>query len=224
MIFFMPPTFKLLSGVEQIWMMVELSLHLKVEIDAYIRNRDNVHTENSMVKNISVHIKRGRILILILNILVIVIMAAISAVSAQQSTGIMDDIFKKVSWSFACLFVLEFAGISALVGILTHYLYKKKKVMHRGKSSKNFKRGICALVTIVLIFGLSFLIRVLNDFYVIDVSYADSNYRSMTYDELLGIPFDILPIMLIFCLHRKNLMAYRKHSSKANYGEYDSST
>ena len=82
MVFFMPPTFKLLSGVEQIWMMVELSLHLKVEIDAFIRNRSNVHTENNMIKNISVHIRRGRIVILILNIAVIIIMAAISAATA----------------------------------------------------------------------------------------------------------------------------------------------
>ena len=135
-----------------------------------------------MIKNISVHIRRGRVIILILNIVVIIVMAAISAVAAQQTTEVIDEIFKKVSKSFAGFFVFEFAGISTMVGILTHYLCKKNEVMHKGKSSKNFRRGICALVTIVLIFGLSFLIRVLNDFYVIDVSYADEHYNSMMYD------------------------------------------
>ena len=31
----MPPTFKCLSGIEQIWMLIELSLHLRIEIKAH---------------------------------------------------------------------------------------------------------------------------------------------------------------------------------------------
>ena len=66
---------------------------------------------------------------------------------------------------------MEFAGISILVVILTVYLNKKRNVVHRGISSANFKKGICTLVSIVFIFGLSFLIRVLNDAYVFTVSF-----------------------------------------------------
>jgi len=34
-ILYMPPTFKFLSGIEQIWMMIELTLHLKMEISSH---------------------------------------------------------------------------------------------------------------------------------------------------------------------------------------------
>ena len=71
-----------------------------------------------------------------------------------------------MSIMFACLFLLEFLGISAYVILLSYYLNKKKNVVHKGVSSVNFAKGMCTLISIVFIFGLSFLVRVLNDAYI----------------------------------------------------------
>ena len=108
------------------------------------------------------------------------------------------------------MFSLEFVSITILIGLLVHYLLVKRRVVHKGRPKDNFKRGMWTLVMIMLIFGLSFLYRVLNDLFIL--GYPDENYfRPMVYDLLLGVPYDLIPFTLILCLHRRNLKAY-KHS------------
>lgn len=83
---------------------------------------------------------------------------------------------------FAWLFALEFAGISAYVILLSVYLNKKKNIVHRGINSVNFTKGMCTLVSIVIIFALSFLVRVVNDAYISTISYEMTPYANMMYD------------------------------------------
>ena len=111
---------------------------------------------------------------------------------------------------FAVCFLLECIGIIVLVGVLTRQLYVKKQVIHNGRRSQSFKRGICILVIVLVVFGFSYLIRILNDFFLV-LPFGDESYYSvMMYDQFIGIPFDWIPFMLILWLHRKNLKAYKK--------------
>lgn len=77
-------------------------------------------------------------------------------------------------------------------------------MLQRGRSSPNFKKGICILVTIVTIFGISYLARTVNDALTFRSGWPRTIYGSMTYDLWMGIPYDFIPFMLILCLHRKN--------------------
>ena len=61
------------------------------------------------------------------------------------------------------------------------------------------------MLTIMLTFGGSYLIRVLCDSFIIDYNRLDC-YQGMMVDQFIAVPFDLVPIMLIVCLHRRNLM------------------
>ena len=92
--------------------------------------------------------------------------------------------------------------------------------MHKGKgNSSNFKKGICTLVLIMLVFGLSYFLRILMDFFIIDYNDLPC-FRAMILDQVMGIPYDLLPIMLIVCLHRKNLMAGGTNNNKKDKRMY----
>ena len=92
-------------------------------------------------------------------------------------------------------------------------------MIHDGRSSRNFKRGLCILVTVLVVFGFSFLIRILNDLFFVPPVIEESTYNQMMYDLFIGIPFDLIPIMLILYLHRKNLRAYKKQESDSDEGQ-----
>ena len=59
----LPPTFKCLSGIEQFWMLVELTLHLRVEIMTHVRGL--VFQEHEMLQKLNKLIEKGRIFVLI---------------------------------------------------------------------------------------------------------------------------------------------------------------
>ena len=139
-----------------------------------------------------------------------VVIACILASDGNNSE--IETFVETLSIFFASSFIIEFLSLTILVVVLTYYLSKKKRVIHKGTSSSNFKRGICILVTILLIFSSSYLLRVLNDFYVIGPSADASYYTLLMYTLLLSIPYDLLPLLLILCLHRRNLRAYKKSS------------
>ena len=92
--------------------------------------------------------------------------------------------------------------------------------MHRGKvHSQNFKRGICTLVLIMLTFGASYMIRVLCDSFIIDFN-GTNCYKTMMTDQFLGVPYDLFPIMLIVCLHRRNLIKNTDGQTRAKQVKY----
>ncbi len=137
-----------------------------------------------------------------------VIIACILARDGKDSE--IETFVGSLSIFFACSFIIEFVTLTALVGLLTYFLSKKKRVIHKGASRRNFKKGMCILVTILLIFSSSYLLRVLNDFYVIGPTPDASMYHLMMYTVMLAVPYDLIPLLLVLCLHRRNLKAYKK--------------
>lgn len=73
---------------------------------------------------------------------------------------------------FAWLFVIEFVVLMILLTILMTYLFKKKKIVNQGASTPNFRSGVCILFLIVLIFSLSFPLRIMNDFLTMSKVYG----------------------------------------------------
>ena len=66
------PTFQLLSGIEQIWMMIELTIHINVEINSH--RRINLHSERVALESVGSCIRTGRIIILLFILFVIATM------------------------------------------------------------------------------------------------------------------------------------------------------
>ena len=99
-----------------------------------------------------------------------------------QSDHECITILDKISKFFASVFILEFTVLLILLSILTNRLMTKKRVFHHGASTPNFRSGVCILILIVLIFSLSFPLRILNDFFFISVREDSSTYWSMMYD------------------------------------------
>ena len=66
----MPPTFKCLSGIEQIWMLIELSLHLRIEIKAH--SQGALFTQHEMLERLGKFIERGRVVVLIICVILFV--------------------------------------------------------------------------------------------------------------------------------------------------------
>jgi len=91
------PTFRILSGVEQIWMMIELTLQVNVEIDSY-RTKNNFNTERINFERISLWIKRGRIVILLFILIFIVGMTIVCAIFKVRSDASNDE--KHITMSF----------------------------------------------------------------------------------------------------------------------------
>ena len=71
----------------------------------------------------------------------------------------------------------------------------------------------------MLTFGASYLIRVLCDSFVINFDGEDC-FKTMMTDQFLGVPYDLFPIMLIVCLHRRNLMTNAAGQTRAKQVKY----
>ena len=125
---------------------------------------------------------------------------------AEQDDLRKEEMYNTASVCFAIAFLLEFVGITVLVIMLTKSLYDKKRVMHKGNGNQNFRKGTCILMVIMFVFGISFLLRFVNDIVIIDTPFdpSETMYGEMVYDIVIGIPFDLLPLGLIIFLHRKN--------------------
>ena len=67
-----------------------------------------------------------------------------------------------------------------------------------------FKKEICTLTTILILFSISYLLRVIYD---IIVGFSDTNGTFALYmiGATTGIPFDLLPVVAVLLFHRHNL-------------------
>jgi len=72
-------------------------------------------------------------------------------------------------------------------------------------------------VTVLGVFGFSLLLRILYDLLWMQSVVEGGSYHDLLFDLLTAIPFDLIPFMLILCLHRRNLKAY-KQESDLDYG------
>ena len=67
-----------------------------------------------------------------------------------------------------------------------------------------FRKEINTLIVILVLFSISYLLRVIYDAYI-GFDDSDGSYRSYVIGSVTGIPFDLLPIVAVLLFHRHNL-------------------
>ena len=67
-----------------------------------------------------------------------------------------------------------------------------------------FRKEICTLTTILVLFSISYLLRVIYDI-IIGFTETDGNFNSYMIGTTTGIPFDLLPLVAVLFFHRHNL-------------------
>lgn len=73
-------------------------------------------------------------------------------------------------------------------------------------SKETFRKERCLLLTILIVFNLSFVMRALyDDLIAIDLKDAGDDFANAVILTFTGTVFDFIPISLILYLHGKNL-------------------
>lgn len=112
-----------------------------------------------------------------------------------DSVGITYPIF------FFILFILLALSVFVLI--------KKLRAKNRSLSDDDeidnyFKKEITTLTTILVLFSISYLLRVIYD---IAVGFTESHggFKGYMVGSVTGVPFDLIPIMAVLFFHRHNL-------------------
>ena len=99
--------------------------------------------------------------------------------------------------------IIDFTLLSTSTGILFYLLTKQEKYMD---SKETFRKERCLLLTILIVFNLSFVMRALyDDLIAIDLKDAGDDFANAVMLTFTGTVFDFVPISLILYLHGKNL-------------------
>ena len=124
----LPPTFKFLSGVEQVQLMVELIFGLKIEVQL---RQTPIRYELALKRDkIEKSVKLARLIVLIF-----VCLAIISACTVGIYVQVLNEderahLIGVLSTLFGWIFIIEFVVLMILLTILMTYLFKKKKIVN----------------------------------------------------------------------------------------------
>jgi len=107
--------------------------------------------------------------------------------------------------TFPFIFLVLFCMLAASVIILIKKLRAKNKQLVMDDAADNyFRKEINTLIVILVLFSISYLLRVIYDAYI-GFDDSDGDYRSYVIGSVTGIPFDLLPIVAVLLFHRHNL-------------------
>ena len=170
-------------------MMTELSIRLK------------------QVQGLEKRIQRGRVVAAILNLC---LFTAVVIVNSMVLAGILDNkrSFRALAQLFSALYGVLFISLSISVFILI------KAMMDRNRDLA-YKNEICVILFTLIIFCLSYA---LGFFYDLSISVCKNchegevNFKDTLLRLLLLIPFSMIPLFAIICLHRSNLKSLKKQS------------
>jgi len=143
-------------------------------------------------------IRYGRIIVLILIfawLTTIVCLALFQAQHERQSWVPETAIFGA---AFLTLFIL----IITTLFCLARRLKTQSRLL--STSTVSLRKETCFLVCTLSILSLSYLVRVIYDWLPEDDSPGNSFKLNML-AQTSGVPFDIVPVVMLLCLHRRNL-------------------
>ena len=99
--------------------------------------------------------------------------------------------------------ITDFTLLTSSIGILFYLLAKQEKHMD---SKETFRKERCLLLTILIVFNFSFVMRALyDDLLAEDLKEAGDDFANAVMLTFTGTVFDFIPISLILYLHGKNL-------------------
>ena len=207
----LPPTFKILLGTEQVWMMLELALRIRqcnlIDLDEGQRKKAYAATER--------YIKFGRFLAISIEVVVFLTSASIQLslflstahrdYSTRQRTATIDNYMGH--FFFMCFAILLIAIFIALTTLI--YFLKKKGLQLFSSSpgalnakSNDMRHETCQIAIIITTFSLSFIFEMAWDW--IFTSLQEMGFLVYMLWLSSTLFFDYLPITAILLLHRRN--------------------
>ena len=112
---------------------------------------------------------------------------------------------RHLEWTYPLFFLILFILLSIAVFVLIGKLRSKNYSMSdESVVDHYFKKEICTLTTILILFSISYLLRVIYDIFI-GFSETDGTFTSYMIGATTGIPFDLLPIVVVLLFHRHNL-------------------
>lgn len=135
----------------------------------------------------------------------------------QSEEQFLEDLPKFRDFALVLNTIL-FIGLLTAICTLKHHMKAKNKMMNEVQDaaedntveSKNRQDETCIILMILMIFDLSYALRVIYDTDLFVDNIDLNSFASYMISLFSGIPLDIVPILLILFLHRKN---FRKASN-----------
>mmetsp|Transcript_6093 Transcript_6093/g.7297 ORF Transcript_6093/g.7297 Transcript_6093/m.7297 type:complete len:202 (-) Transcript_6093:544-1149(-) len=201
----------MLLGVEQIWMMLELTLRIR-QLNFQVQGKQ---TSTGSRWTAEKTIKCGRLAVIFIEILTLLASVGIvthmilvydlssSTKNAKDRTNKIDDF---MGHYFSAFFSFLLICLTAAVITLIYNLKQKGLLMGtEGDNSEGMKQETRQIGVILATISLSFGIELIWDiFFSCESGISYANYMLWQNSAVL---FVILPIFAILCLHRKNFTA-----------------
>ena len=110
-----------------------------------------------------------------------------------------------LEWTYPILYIILFI----LLGISVFVLLKKLQAKNYSMADESvvdnyFRKEICNLTTILVLFSISYLLRIIFDV-IVGFTDSDGGFESYMFGTLTGIPFDLVPVVAVLLFHRHNL-------------------
>ena len=167
----MPPTLKVLIGIDQIWMVIEFIFHLKfsIKVAQGVSPRGKSSRYNALSLSEKNHQKQAertiRIGRCIITLLILAIVATIIGLCVSK-LGESEADFEADETGYSYFFIIAFSML--FVGLLTTVLLLKKSMRDKdhvlqerfGIQIPLVRTENCILFTILMVFNLSYVLRV----------------------------------------------------------------
>ena len=171
-IFFLPATFKVLIGIEQIWLMIELIAHINLgmrilkgssynladnvlDTDGFLSKEGEEDQENQIFRGRT--ITTGISAFFLLTILICCLIMA-----GQQSDAVLFKILGH--FFFPATICILFIVLLVTVFILIKKLRQENKILAQNDEKEDFfRKEICILGVILFVFSVSYLLRLIFD-------------------------------------------------------------
>ena len=140
-----------------------------------------------------------------------IIIAICSTKVGESHEQFVEEDLPKFQITAYVLYSFLFIGLFISVLLLNHYMKAKNRMINAldvGGSNDSPAPGRdyekCTIIAILMIFDLSYALKVFYDTNLILDNTNFSNFVIYMISLLSGLPFDIVPIILILVLHRRN--------------------
>ena len=219
-----PPTFKVLLGIEQIWMMLELTLRIR-QVKPEFKAVKNYHLDMLNYKRAERRIKIGRILIMVFEavsftvssvmLIYMTVKYDLNGSSIHERTMHIDGI---MGHYFFYYFIILLVSLLIAVVTLIYHLNKKGLLLSAETGqAEGLRQEIWQIGVILATMSLSLSLEIIWDS-IFSCSCLD--FKKYFLWQSSALFFVVLPIAAILFLHRKNFTAQEAPDIEYPYQSY----
>jgi len=204
LVLFLPATFRAMLGIEQIWLMIELIVRMNLS-KSMLENPESSISEYINRQRRCVTI--GRVAVNVINIIFVISICAVCLSIRSKDSDLSKKKIQALSVCFDSLFAVLFCALTIVVLVLIRKLRVNNRALLPNPNSKDgnyFRIEINTLSFILIFFAISYLLRVVYDSIE---GFEESGHKYYIYIAglICCIPFDLLPVFIVLCFHRRNL-------------------